>query len=216
MKAENLGKRKIARRKGEKGASAGQIAKSEAMRLHVLETTVECLAARPASEVSVALIAKQAGVSRGGMQYHFPTRTALLQATVDYLHQRRLTQFRADLEERPHYKNVVDYVIDTHWRHLNERDFRAYQELVLAARSDQALGACLTAKYRRFLEQWQQIAYNAFGWRYTDPEVARAGNIAHYILEGMAYGKLAGQLDDSVIDELLDYVKATMRQSLAD
>jgi hypothetical protein len=109
----------------------------------------------------------------------------------------------------------VDHIIETHWRHLNERDFRAYQELVLAARSDLALSALLAPRYRDFLQAWYEIARTSFGWRYTAPEVARAGNAAHYILEGMAYGQLAGPLSAGDIRDLLDYAKTVLREALA-
>jgi AcrR family transcriptional regulator len=204
------------RRRRTPGASPIQVAKSEATRVHVLKTTVDCLAKRPASDVSIATISKYAKVSRGGVQYHFKTRRALLAATVEYLHQLRLEQFREDLAAIKPGKDVIDAVIDTYWRHLNENLFRAYQELVLAARSDRALSAMLAPKYRVFQHNWYETARTTFGWTYQDPNVARAGEIAHYVLEGMAYGVLAGQLRDTVIRDLLQYSKNIMHAALED
>lgn len=193
------------------GKPPRQFAKSEAMRIHVLETTISCLAERPYSEVSVSAIAAEAGVSRGGMQYHFATRLALLQAAVEHLHARRLQQFRADLGIMSPETDLIDHIVDTHWRHLNERDFRAYQEIVLAARSEPELAALLGARYGAFLHEWNEIAREVFAWDYTAPAVARAGNIAHYTLEGMAYGRLAGQLSPADTQDLIDYVKDILR-----
>lgn len=207
--------RPTARRRRGAGPSARQAAKSDAMRVHVLNTTIDCLAARTAAEVSIATVAAQAKVSRGGMQYHFPTRLALLRAVVDHLHERRLRQFREDLAAIPPDRDLVDHIIETHWKHLNERDFRAYQELVLAARSDTRLARILAPKYRAFLQEWYEIARKSFGWRYMAPDVGRAGNVAHYILEGMAYGQLAGQLSAADIEGLLAYAKTVMREGLA-
>lgn len=199
------------RRPREPGASRNQLAKSDAMRTQILETVIDCLATRPYSEVSAALVAKQAGVSRGGLQYHFPTWLALMRSAVEFLHTRRLDLFRTDLSALPEGANVIDHVIDTHWRHLNEREFRAYQEMVLAARSQPELAALLASQYSAFLHEWHEIARTTFKWNYTDPDVARAGNIAHYILEGMAYGNLGGQLGAAEIDQLLAYTKQVLR-----
>jgi AcrR family transcriptional regulator len=185
------------------------------MRQLILNTTLDCLAEQPAAQVSVAAIAERAGVSRGGMQYHFRTRVALLAAAAEHVHERRLRQFQEDLAAMPDDRELVDHIVETHWRHLNERDFRAYQELVLAARSDAALSALLAPRYRDFLQTWYEIAQSSFGWRYTAPEVARAGNVAHYILEGMAYGQLAGQLSQTDIQDLLEYAKTVLREALA-
>ena len=151
MVKNSLNKQYVARRKGK--LSPLQIAKSEATRLHVLNTTIKCLAERPASAVSIALISKYANVSRGGMQYHFTTRMALLSATVGHLHQRRRQQLRDDLHSITPGKDVIGHIIDTYWKHLNERDFLAYQELVLAGRSDPALARLLAPKYRAFLHE---------------------------------------------------------------
>lgn len=202
------------RRKRSLGASPGQVIKSAATRTHILETTITCLARHPYSEVSAHLIAEEAKVSRGGMQYHFPTRLSLLQATVEYLHKRRLEIFRADLLALGKDCDVIDHVIEAHWRHLNEREFRAYQELVLAARSEPELAQLLTSRYGAFLREWQEIARQIIGWNYVDAEVAEAGNIAHYILEGMAYGTMGGQLAEPDIKKLLNFAKNVMRQHL--
>lgn len=186
------------------------------MRTQILDTVIDCLAAKPYSEVSAGLIAERAGVSRGGLQYHFPTWSSLMRAAVEFLHTRRLELFRKDLLALPAETHVIDHVIDTHWRHLNEREFRAYQEMVLAARSQPELAELLSAQYSSFLHEWHEIARLTFKWNYTDPEVARAGNIAHYILEGMAYGGLGGQLSESDIQQMLAYAKQILRQHIAD
>ncbi|HEY9091512.1 TetR/AcrR family transcriptional regulator, partial [Parasphingorhabdus sp.] len=148
-----------------RGSSKIQAAKSEAMRQQLLQTTVTCYASMPYSEVSALLIAEKAGVSRGGMQYHFPTRLDMLQATVRYLHARRLEIFRNDLNSVPDGVHPVDHMVDSHWRNLNEAEFRAYQELVLAGRSEPELHKLLTSSYRAFINEWHEIAHSKFGWK---------------------------------------------------
>ncbi|HEY9092939.1 TetR/AcrR family transcriptional regulator, partial [Parasphingorhabdus sp.] len=148
-----------------RGSSKIQAAKSEAMRQQLLQTSVACFANMPYSEVSAVLIAERAGVSRGGMQYHFPTRLDMLQATVRYLHARRLEIFRNDLNSVPDGVHPVDHMVDSHWRNLNEAEFRAYQELVLAGRSEPELHKLLTSSYRAFINEWHEIAHSKFGWK---------------------------------------------------
>lgn len=196
------------------GPSAKQVAKSEAMRSRVLQAAIDCLVDGQADELSIALVALRAGISRGGVQYHFSTRRDLLCAVMEYLNARRLRQFREDLAMIGPDDDAIDHVIETHWRHLNELDFRAYQELVLVARGDPGLAADFAPKYRAFLHEWYEAARLAFGWGYLHQDVARAGNIAHYVLEGMAYGQLAGQLSPDVVRDLLDYAKSVMRQAM--
>jgi AcrR family transcriptional regulator len=196
------------------GASPRQIAKSEAMRLRVLEATIDCLQEGKSHEVSIAVIAKSAHISRGAVQYHFATRRDLLCAVIAHINARRLQQFRADLAEIRPEDDLAERIVDTHWKHLGERDFLAYQELVLLARSDPELTEAFAPLYQDFLAEWYETARRAFGWRYRDREVMKAGNIAHYLLEGMAYGQLAGQLSSEVIADMLDHTKSILRAAI--
>ena len=194
-----------------RGSGQKQAEKGAILRAQVLDAAIDCLATMPYPEVSASLIADRAGVSRGGMQYHFPTRLDLLQATVARLHRRRLDLFRQDLMSITPEDDAIDHVVESHWRHLNEREFRAYQELVLASRSEPGLARLLASSYRAFLDEWHEISRDLLDWHAEDPEAGRSGNIAHYLLEGMAYGQLAGQLHPTEIDEILAYVKSVMR-----
>ncbi|NML95706.1 TetR family transcriptional regulator [Novosphingobium olei] len=212
----NFSLRSRAPRRRSEGPSARQLAKSETMRLRVLEATVDCLLEGTAHELSFAVIADRAGISRGGAQYHFATRRDLLCAVIEYINVRRLNQFKADVEAIGPDEDVASQIIDAHWRHLNERDFRAYQELVLLARSDAELTEAFAPRYQAFLRDWYETARQAFGWRYADPQVMQAGNIAHYVLEGMAYGQLAGQVQPEVVADLLGYAKTVLRNALQD
>jgi AcrR family transcriptional regulator len=196
------------------GASPLQIAKSEAMRLRVLEATIDCLQEGKSHEVSIAVIAKSARISRGAVQYHFATRRDLLCAVIAHINARRLQQFRADLSAIRPEDDLAERIVDTHWKHLGERDFLAYQELVLLARSDPEMTEAFAPLYQDFLAEWYETARRAFGWSYRDREVMKAGNIAHYLLEGMAYGQLAGQLSPEVIADMLDHTKSILRAAI--
>ena len=198
-------KRVSGQRQAEKGAI---------LRAQVLDAAIDCLAKMPYSEISMEVIAQQAGVSRGGMQYHFPTRLDLFGATVEHLHRERLEIFRNDLTSIAPDTDAIDHIIDSHWRHLNEREFRAYQELILVARSEPRLAELLAASYAVFISRWHDIAQELMGWQAQDPETARSGNISHYLLEGMAYGQIGGQISDREISEILDYAKQIMRSQM--
>jgi hypothetical protein len=109
------------------------------------------------------------------------------------------------------HDDVIGSMIDLHWQHLNEKEFRAYQELVLAARSEPELAEMLASSYGGFLDEWHRIARELIGWHAEDPVAAQGGNVAHYLLEGMAYGQIAGQLKAEEIDEIKEFAKQTLR-----
>lgn len=197
-----------------RGSGERQAKKGAQLRAQVMDAAIDCLAEMPYSEISMEVIAKRAGVSRGGMQYHFRTRVDVLQATIEHLHRERLDIFRNDLSAIKSGDDAVDHIIESHWRHLNEREFRAYQELVLAARSEPALADLLAQSYSAFIAEWQQIARDLIGWDARNPAMALGGNVAHYLLEGMAYGQIGGQISKEEINRLLSYAKSVMRAEL--
>lgn len=184
------------------------------MRLRVLEATIDCLLEGNSHEVSIAVIADNASISRGAVQYHFATRRELLCAVIEHINARRLQQFSADLSAILPHEDLAERIVDTHWKHLGERDFLAYQELVLLVRSDPQLTEAFAPIYQVFLGEWYETAGQSFGWSYRDREVMKAGNIAHYLLEGMAYGQLVGQLSPDVIADMLDHTKSILRAAI--
>lgn len=202
-------------RLGPEGKSTWQAQKADVTRAHILEATLSCLAELPYSEVTMLVASERAGVSRGGMQYHFPTRLDLLQAAVDYLYVRRLEAYRADLGNVPPGTAITDHIIDTYWQHLNEQDFSAYQELVLAARSNPELKQALLHHYNDFLQEWYKLSRETFGWEYTTPEVMRLGTVARCLMDGMAFGQVAGQLTAEETQQLLTYAKLLMQEGMA-
>ena len=56
--------------------------RSRATRQRLLEATVHCLAELGWSAATVSVIADEAGISRGALQHHFPTRQELIAAVA--------------------------------------------------------------------------------------------------------------------------------------
>lgn len=191
-----------------------QASKSRRKRLDILDATLDCLAKRPYPEVTIAAVAEHAGISKGGIQYHFPSRYELLRDAIARLFQRRLDAYRADLQSVPDGVATTDYIIDHHWKHLTEPEFQIYQELVVASRSDDRLRKLLVERYRTFRREWGRASLAAFGWDERDPEVVVLGNIAQYLMDGMAYGWLVDQLREKDVERLLAFVKGIMREGV--
>ena len=71
---------------------AGRITQEErsrAMRERLLDATIECLITHGWSGTSTTLVSQRAGVSRGAQLHHFPTKNALVLASVVHLSERR-------------------------------------------------------------------------------------------------------------------------------
>ncbi len=191
-----------------------QASKSEQTRIAVLDAALHCLGVLPYPEVTIAVVADHSGISKGGIQYHFPTRRELLREAVNRLFERRLEAYRKDLENVPPGVAITDHIIDNHWKHLSESEFQIYQELLVSSRSNLELRRLLTHRYKAFMREWNHLSLASFGWDRAHPEVSNLGNIAQYLMDGMAYGWFAGQLNPGEVRPLLDFVKSLMRQGV--
>lgn len=92
-------------------APARQTRNAERTRSAVLSAAAHAIAEK-GTGVSIALIARDAGVSKGGLLHHFPTREALLVALVDDANRRFRTtvQSHLDLSENQPGKMLRAYV----------------------------------------------------------------------------------------------------------
>jgi len=110
--------------------------KSERARKTICEATVECLAEFGYSETSISRVVDRAGVSKGALQHHFPSKEDLMASTASYLLARPVEyssrDTSLDIRER----------LRTFWaRMTNTRAYLALLEILIAARTDRVLQA---------------------------------------------------------------------------
>lgn len=109
------------------------------MRLRLLEATVECLVEYGWSGTSTTLVSKRAGVSRGALLHHFPTKNDLVLAAVEHLSEIRGTELAAAAARLPQGKRRTRAVLEMLADHFTSPVFIAALELWVAARTDPAL-----------------------------------------------------------------------------
>lgn len=169
-----------------------QAEKSAITRTAILDAAVDCLVERGYSRTTTALIAEYAGVSRGAMMHHFPSRLAVIRAVVEHLHQKRLKEYRELMEgiDQPEAETLTRAAIKTSvesaWRYINLPSFVAYQELLAAARTDPELDDVLdrTEKdvEKLFLETVEQVFPH---WKKLG-SLELANDLVQFCMRGMA------------------------------
>ncbi|MBJ7454302.1 MAG: TetR/AcrR family transcriptional regulator, partial [Blastococcus sp.] len=96
---------------------------------------------------STLAVQARAGISRGRLLHHFPSRAELLVAACDHLVTTQLEEVRrrsvALMADGPTGRERVDRAIDLMWATFQEPPFWAATELWTAARTDPALRAAL-------------------------------------------------------------------------
>lgn len=121
-------------------------------RLLILDAAVACLVEDGHAGASTLAVQARAGVSRGRLLHHFPSRAELLVAAADHLATTKLEEVRvraaALMADQPTGRERVDRAIDLMWATFQEPPFWAAMELWTAARTDPALRAALRSGER--------------------------------------------------------------------
>ena len=110
----------------------------------LLDATVTCLVRYGWSGTTTTVVAETAGVSRGAQLHHYPTKTVLVLAAVDYLTERRATEIRNETHALPASADErVDTIVDLLGTSFTGPLYHAALEVWVAARTDDALRAAL-------------------------------------------------------------------------
>jgi AcrR family transcriptional regulator len=119
--------------------------RSAAMRLRLLDATVDCLVRHGYAGTTTTRVTELAGVTRGAQVHHFPTRADLVAAAVHHLARRRaeLAFERIDTVRRA--PDPLDAALDLMWEIHQGPIQQATIEIWVAARTDTELRAQLTA-----------------------------------------------------------------------
>ncbi len=139
------------------------------------------------SRTTTTLIAEKAGLSRGAMLHHFPSRLAVVRAAVEHLHSKRLRAFRKAVTKTATDGDHVRQSVEAYWSHVRHPMFVAFFELAVAARSDKELASILRPAQEAFEREWHQAAVDVFPeWRGRGEKFDLALDLSRYVLEGMA------------------------------
>jgi AcrR family transcriptional regulator len=190
-----------------------QAEKSAQTREKLLEATLDSLADLGYFETTISTIVDYAGVSRGSIRHHFRSKSEIIGAAIEYLCERRLLAYRQDLFAQTGDVDSLDYVIDTFWRHLSEREFAVHQELVIAGRTDTKLYAVLNPALLSMEARWMELTIDRFPhWRKLGASLPMVASVGGLLLEGMAYRRVAGMVGDELVSAMLTYLKHRLRR----
>ncbi|GAA4405389.1 TetR/AcrR family transcriptional regulator [Tsukamurella soli] len=174
---------------------APQQDRSRITRQLLLETTIDSLAAQGWVATTVGSVARQAGVSRGAAQHHFPTREDLITGALEYMGEKRLIQAREaagavpDGTDRPYA--VARLIVDFYTDEL----FKAALHVWTAAASDEELRARVLPFENRFSREVFGIAMGLLGADREDSDARRAVQATLDLARGLGLADLLS--DDS-------------------
>ena len=164
----------------------------------ILDAAIQCFIELGYANTTTALIANYANVSRGAMMHHFPSRMSVIRAVVEYLHDLRLKEYRelmVDIDDPNEVvnKQVIQRSVEAAWRYVNLPSFVAYQELLMASRTDAELRQVVEPVEKDFEKQFLETVRVVFPhWeKISGLEVAH--DLVQFLLKGMSLSHLSGR-----------------------
>jgi AcrR family transcriptional regulator len=122
-------------------------------RERILDAAVDCLIEAGYTGATTLRIQDRAGVSRGRLLHHFPSRDVLLVAAAHHLAARRVQATVAkagdELARQPDGVQRIDRVVELMWETHHEPHYWAAVELWTASRTNDEIARALLAEERR-------------------------------------------------------------------
>lgn len=174
----------------------------------ILDATIECLLAEGYAATTTMKVQAKAGVTRGRLLHHFPSKRELLTAAVTRLGEQRLNRNLEDrtddfslslAEKRPPAAEVEkrsDWAVMILWAGLMHSSFFTALELWIASRTDDALADKVRAHEKNVFERVRENARELFG-----PAIASQAGYDHMFsvlfssMRGMAMTYTFSRLD---------------------
>ena len=186
-----------------------QAQKSAMTRDRILDAAISCFINLGYTNVTTAKVASTAGVSRGAMLHHFPSKTELIQAAVEYLHGKLLEDYTERVNNIPKSKKGKSRRragLDAYWEYLTGDLAVAYHELCVAGRTDDELRDILERSSVKFDEHVLESNAELFSeWNDRGDRFLLAMDVTKFLMEGMAVGQLVSQREER-IQRMLNYL----------
>ncbi|MEM7612978.1 MAG: TetR/AcrR family transcriptional regulator [Pseudomonadota bacterium] len=207
---------KLARkpRSGAQNPASWQAQKSASTRNQIVEAAIKAFVSMGYANTTTTHIAEEAGLSRGAMLHHFPSKMDIVKAAVEYLHAKRLAAFQRSITELPPEADRVKMAVEAYWQHVQHPMFVAFFELSVAARTDDDLKAILRPAQKEFAAAWYKMAQDLFPeWDGKQEAFDLALDLSEYIMEGIAVSYMTHHSPKRV-DRLLEYLEKCLRELL--
>jgi len=185
-------------------------AKSRRTRARILEAAMRLFAQVGYHAAGAAEIAESAGLTRGAMLYHFPTREALVEGAVEHIQAARLRLFDAAARDPHSPGDATSHAIHAYWRLLAEPPFVAFAELQSAARTDPMVRACIAAAEAAFDRAQVGDPFLALAQAGPGARFQASRDLARFLLEGLSRASLAYDRE-ARIENLLAVVDRAVR-----
>jgi AcrR family transcriptional regulator len=174
-----------------------QTKKSIATRNSILDATIQCFLELGYHRTTTTEIAKRANVTRGAVQYYFPTTPDVLRASIDHMIDQWIETYAEELRKMPAQEKRLQGGVDIYWRFVQNPLFVAWQELQAASRTDPELHEIVKEAGKRYDERRLELGREVYGEvaSIDDPNFAVARDLLRVALEGLSVAEFGNDKD---------------------
>jgi AcrR family transcriptional regulator len=166
--------------------------RTRAMRLRLMEATVELLVEKGFSGTTTTLVSERAGVSRGAQLHHFPTKNDLVVAAVAHLTEIRGSDLEAAVSRLPEGAGRTEAVVQMLGDHFASPVFTAALELWVAARTDAALLEAVAPLEQRVGRETHRLTVELLGADESRPGVRELMQATLDLVRGLGLANTLG------------------------
>jgi len=204
----------------ELGAIQVSFEKAEKFRTHksaatlqsIINATIQCFIEIGYFRTTTTEIAKRANLTRGAVQYYFPTTADVLRASITSLLEEWLDTYYSALRGISSDEDQLSKSIDVYWEFVRCPLFVAWQELVAASRTDPELAEIVDSAAVSYEEKRTEE-----GRKIYPQHMCSAGDnfdlgrdLSRVVLEGLTLTQLTydrKEREAAIVDVLKDTVR---------
>jgi AcrR family transcriptional regulator len=180
--------------------------RSETTRQRILDAVMQCLREEGWVAATTPRIAEIAGISRGALLHHYPTKSLLMRAALDHVLEQGQAQFLRAIEGVPDGPERLSTMIDALWATMSSDTFVPWIEVLVASRRDPELRETVEAFALRTQAVVDENFRRLFGVSGRESDVvAQAPLFAFALVEGLALRQLV--IQDNRAENALDVLK---------
>lgn len=142
-----------------------QAERSQTTQKKILDATLDCLMKYGLRDTSTVDVTRRAGVSRGALLHHYPTKELLLQQTLQYLLRAEVDDILRMADEVDSGRMGLDDFLADLWERFSGRLYMISLEYIVAARTDPALREVLAEvawEFNTSLDAlWERLMLNS-------------------------------------------------------
>jgi AcrR family transcriptional regulator len=192
--------------------------RTAATRAKVLDAAGKCLADFGYGKTTTTIVAKLAGVSRGALLHHFPTRAELVVAAAEHLFEQRIDEVRDRAGALREGTDRADGVIELLFSMSRDPSVDASLEVIYAGRTDPELGPLVAGLAHRF-ERGVSDVFAEFFPRPDDPALGAyydaVPTLFMAITDGLAVQRASGGPFAQHHDKVLELTQLLAHQLLS-